>query len=107
MMKLVLAIISSDDSREVLEQLSKNGFTVTVTNSTGGFLRIGNTTIFCGVDEDDVETVVSILREHCTGESAKTQPEVETGLANSVSARMLPSGRATIFVLDVEHFEQV
>ncbi len=107
MMKLVMAIISSDDSRDVLEQLSQDGFTVTVTNSTGGYLRIGNTTIFCGVEEKNVEAVLTIFREHCSADSTKALPEVETGLANSVSARTEPSGRATIFVLDVDHFEQV
>lgn len=109
MMKLVMAVISSDDSRDVLDQLSQNGFTATVTNSTGGFLRIGNTTIFCGIDEQDLESVLKILRENCSNpaDSASPLPEVETGLAKSVSVRPQVSGRATIFVLDVEHFEQV
>ena len=46
-MKMIMAIINSDDSRNVLDRLARRGFAVTVTSSTGGFLRIGNTTIFC------------------------------------------------------------
>lgn len=45
-MKLVMAIINSDDTRNVLDRLARRGFSATVTSTTGGFLRVGNTTIF-------------------------------------------------------------
>ncbi len=50
-MKLIMAIINSDDTRNVLDRLARRGFSATVTSSTGGFLRVGNATIFCGVDD--------------------------------------------------------
>lgn len=108
MMKLVMAIVSSEDSRSLLNQLSDGGFSVTVNSSTGGFLRNSSTTIFCGVEESEVEAVLSIIRNSCPAPSAHKQlPAAKSGLATSVSAPANSAGRTTIFVLDVDHFEQV
>ena len=43
-MKLIYAIVSSDDSSSVSGALTQNGFFATKLASTGGFLRAGNTT---------------------------------------------------------------
>lgn len=109
MMKLVMAIVSSDDSRSVLEELADGGFAATVTSSTGGFLRISNTTIFCGVEDSDVDKVLAILRVCCAEreEPPTAVPAAKSGLATSVAMTPKKMGRATIFVLDVAHFEQV
>ncbi len=49
-----MAIVSSDDSRDVLDKLTKAGFRATVISTTGGFLREGNTTFFLGVDDHKI-----------------------------------------------------
>ena len=64
-MKLIMAIINSDDTRNVLDRLARRGFSATVTSTTGGFLRVGNTTIFCGVDDTKVQDVLTVFRERC------------------------------------------
>ena len=109
MIKLVMAIVSSDDSKNVLEKLSEQGFSVTVASSMGGYLRNVNTTIFCGVEEAMVEVVLSIIRKSCSepSQSIQSRPTAKTGLATSVSAPPKAESQATIFVLDVDHFEQV
>ena len=38
-MKLIMAIVSSDDSRDLRDRLTKAGFRATVIGTTGGFLR--------------------------------------------------------------------
>ena len=43
-MKLVLAIVNSDDSADVMRALTKEGIQVTKLATTGGFLMAGNTT---------------------------------------------------------------
>lgn len=40
-MKLILAILSNDDSPVASNALNKNGFSVTKLATTGGFLRAG------------------------------------------------------------------
>lgn len=109
-MKLVMAIINSDDSRNLLDRLSRRGYSATVTASSGGFLRIGNTTVFCGVEDAKVEEVLSVIRESCPDRIqyvTPLPPVMEPGevhIPTPVEKRM---GGATIFVLSVDHFEKV
>ncbi len=60
-MKLVLAIVSNDDSSMVSNALTKQGFQVTKLATTGGFLMAGNTTFLTGVDDDKVDQVIEII----------------------------------------------
>ena len=50
-MKLILAIVSNDDSGAVSSALTRGGFSVTKLATTGGFLMAGNTTFISGVDD--------------------------------------------------------
>jgi uncharacterized protein YaaQ len=109
-MKLVMAIINSDDTRNVLDRLARRGFSATVTSTTGGFLRVGNTTIFCGVEDDKVEDVVSIFRESCPSRIqyvTPLPPVMEPGEVHIPTPVEKHMGGATIFVLDVAHFEKI
>ena len=47
-MKLILAIMSNDDSPAVSSALTKENYQVTRLATTGGFLRAGNTTLIIG-----------------------------------------------------------
>ena len=49
-MKLVMAIVGSDDSGRVSAALTKDGFSVTKLATTGGFLKSGNTTFIVGTE---------------------------------------------------------
>lgn len=88
-MKLVVAIVKDSDAMHVSDALVAQEFRVTRIASTGGFLRRGNVTLLVGVDEDAVDTVLDILREHC-------RPPDTRG-----------AYRATVFVLPAEDFVQV
>ena len=63
-MKLLLAIVCSDDASAVQKALVNQHFTATKLASTGGFLMKGNTTFMVGVDDDKVEKVIGIIGEH-------------------------------------------
>ena len=65
-MKLVIAIVNEEDSPNLLDRLGRRGFAATITGTRGGFLRIGNATIFCGVEDEQVEDVLTVFRESCT-----------------------------------------
>ena len=88
-MKMIIAIIRDIDSEPVSESLINNGFRVTRVASTGGFLRRGSTTLMIGVGEDKVSDAIQIIKD------SSTEPD-ESG-----------TKRATLFVLNVEHFSQV
>ena len=102
-MKLILAIVSSDDSGELISVLTKNNFSVTKLATTGGFLRAGNTTVIIGVDEEKVEEVFSIIKSTCS-----TRKQITTNQAPFGGVMPYPIeievGGATVFVLDVDQF---
>ena len=87
-MKLILAIIRSIDGGPVIDALVTKSYRVTRVASTGGFLRRGNVTLLIGVEDEQVDPVIDILREACS--------PPDPG-----------QSRATFFVVDAPHFEQI
>ena len=107
-MKLVMAIISSDDSRDALDRLTKAGFRATVISTTGGFLREGNTTIFLGTEDQQVTQAVEVLRQTCRRRTqwVSPLPTLEgPGLEMSEPIEVGVGG-AVVFVMNVEQFLQ-
>lgn len=104
-MKLILAIVSNDDSQNVSTLLTKENYSVTRLATTGGFLKAGNTTIIVGTDDDKVEHVIELI-----GQESKKRTEVVPSSASYDLGRFasfpveVEVGGATIFVLDVEQF---
>lgn len=105
-MKLVIAIIQDEDSITIMNLLSKKGFFVTKLSSSGGFLRLGNTTLLCGVEDDKVKEVISIIEEE--GKSRTQLAPISPGFFKPMQAPVeVTVGGATVFVLDVEDFIKV
>lgn len=104
-MKLILAIVSNDDSQNVTTLLTKENYSVTRLATTGGFLKAGNTTIIVGTEDDKVEHVISLI-----GEESQKRTEVVPSSASYDLGRFasfpveVEVGGATIFVLDIEQF---
>ena len=107
-MKLITAIVNKEDSRVVCNELVKNKFYVTRLATTGGFLMAGNVTILIGVDEEKVQTVIDIIREHSHSrkQMIPTASEMSYGYYPSMPVEVVVGG-ATIFVVDIERFERV
>jgi Uncharacterized protein conserved in bacteria len=109
-MKLIYAIVHSDDGRRVMDELNNKGFSVTKLCSTGGFLKSGNTTLITGVEEDKVDEVISIIEKKSKSRKELVNPSMPN---NGVGQIMLSYpievtvGGATIFVVNVERFEKV
>jgi len=107
-MKLIMAIISSDDARDALDRLTKAGFRATVISTTGGFLREGNTTIFLGTDDQKVTQAVEVVRQACRRRTqwVSPLPTLEgPGLEMSEPIEVSVGG-AVVFVMNVEQFVQ-
>lgn len=104
-MKLVLAIVSSDDSQAVSNALTQGQFQVTKLATTGGFLSKGNTTMIVGCDDDKVQKVIELIGS----ESTRRTEYVQTGSLFPTGSMIqtpveVSVGGATIFVLDVDQF---
>ena len=88
-MKLIIAIVRDIDDGRVIDRLVSQGYRVTRLATTGGFLRRGNVTLLVGVEGDDqVQAVFDLLQETCS----PADPDHH---------------RATLFVVNAHHFEQI
>ena len=107
-MKLLVAIINSDDSHNVIGEITKAGFYATKLSTTGGFLRTGNLTLLMGVEDEKVDEVLDILRENCRKREEITPviPSYDTGVMNAIPVKITVGG-ATVFVLDVDQFHKM
>lgn len=108
-MKLVIAIVQDLDADDVVEALTDADFRVTRVSTTGGFFRQGNTTLFCGVNDDRVQALTSLLRKTCKRRS-RMMPIAPHSAEHPMTVGAYVEvvvGGATLFVLDVEHFEQI
>lgn len=107
-MKLILAIVSNDDSGAVSSALTREGFSVTKLATTGGFLMARNATILVGVDEEKVSDAIAVIKErsHSRRQLIPSTTEVSCGYYPSIPVEVTVGG-ATIFVVDIERFERV
>ncbi len=107
-MKLVYAIVNDDDTYAVSKGLQKQGIRATKLASTGGFLSRGNTTFMICCTDEQVDAVVEVCKSHSRKRrqvvSASTIAEGTVNLGQPVEVTI---GGATIFVTDIERFEQV
>lgn len=107
-MKLVLAIVSNDDTSAVIKALSKQKFQTTKLATTGGFLSKGNSTLITGCDDNDVKKVIDII-----GTESKKRTEIVPTTAPFDTGEMISPpiqvtiGGATVFVLNVEEFYKI
>ena len=104
-MKLILAIVSNDDSSAVNSNLTSHGYMVTRLSTTGGFLKSGNTTFIIGTDDDKVENVIELIKE----ESSRRTEVIPANAAYDIIQMgtypiEIQVGGATIFVMNVEQF---
>lgn len=108
-MKLILTIVQDQDTDATVQTLTDAGHRVTRVASTGGFFRVGNTTLLIGVSEDAVAPVVSLLKATCERRTRliPAGPNIVESAAMMGAFVEVEVGGATVFVLNVEHFEQV
>lgn len=88
-MKMIIAIIRDSDNDSVSQALVVSGFRVTRISSTGGFLRRGSSTLMLGVEDEKVDLAIQLIKDNTTA------PEEAT------------SRRVTMFVLNVEQYQQI
>ena len=107
-MKLIIAIINRDDANAVTQNLSRNGFSSTQLSTTGGFLLASNVTLLIGVQDDQVQAAIDLIREwsHSRQQMVPAITEMSYGFMPVMPVEVTVGG-ATIFVVDVERFERV
>lgn len=86
-MKMILVIVKDHDADMLTQALTTGGLRVTRVASTGGFLRSGVVTMLLGVEDGQVDAAIQVVRDSLP--------------------RKDDQSRATLFVVPVQHFEQV
>lgn len=107
-MKLVIAIVSNDDAHALSNALNKKNFSVTRLSTTGGFLKIGNTTLLIGIEDDQKEAVFDIIKEYSKQRTELVPSTAAYDIGRFASFPVeVTVGGATVFVVDVEQFFKV
>ncbi|HNC09000.1 MAG TPA: cyclic-di-AMP receptor [Anaerolineales bacterium] len=86
-MKMIIVIVKDQDADTLTQAFTAGGFRVTRVASTGGFLRSGVVTMLLGVDDEQVDPTIETVRSALPSKGDEK--------------------RATLFVVPVNHFEQV
>jgi uncharacterized protein YaaQ len=107
-MKLIIAVVSNDDANKVQRGLVKNKFFATRLQTTGGFLRAGNSTFLIGINDEKVSEVLEIIESH-SKKRTKLVPNTIVNEFGSFSALPIEVevGGATVFILNVDQFIKI
>jgi len=107
--KLILAIVSSEDAQSVIRNLSEAGFSITKLATTGGFLMSGNVTLITGVEDERVDEAIDVIRETSKSRRQAIPTITESSIRGFFDAPLVEVtvGGATIFVLPIERFEKI
>ena len=87
-MKMIIVIIKDHDADKLTQAFTASNLRVTRVASTGGFMRSGVVTMLLGVEDEQVDEAIQIVR-------------------NSLPPLASNEKRATLFVVPVQRFEQV
>lgn len=107
-MKLIVAIVQDYDAPELLRAMIDAGFRVTQVSSTGGFLRAGNTTFLSGVDDEEVEPLLTVIQSNCAERIEVIRPSGVADFDEWYPPDLLEVevGGATVFICNIERFER-
>ena len=72
--KLVVAIVHNEDAGALVDALLERDFRATRLHSSGGFLKQSNASVLLGVQEDEVDEVMGIVREACHSRTQTVNP---------------------------------
>ena len=109
-MKAIIAVVQGQDTARVSHALRQNSVPFTTIDSTGGFLRERNATFMIGIPNEDLEKVVNIIsaNSHTRSEYVSSYPSAfdpaEFYMPRPIEVQV---GGATVWVLDVERYEQL
>ncbi len=105
---MIVAIVQNADRDNLSSALSEAQVSHTRLNTTGGFLRAGNTTLVIGIEDDQVQRVLGIIEKACKERETLHRPGHGALHADAYAApaKVLVGG-ATIFVLSLDQFRKI
>jgi uncharacterized protein YaaQ len=105
--KLVIIIVASIQSSQLMHQLTQNGYYFTLIDSSGGFLQESTVCLLIGLNQDRLITLLDIIRKYCATHRqyipARGDVSQMQGQPLMIEAQV---GGATVYALDVDVFYQ-
>lgn len=110
-MDLIMAIVGDEDAGRVTEALAERSYKSTRVSTASGFLKMSNTTLLIGVESDQVDEVLGIIRTNCRPHVELTPPlPTSRNLGPPsfpVEKKEVEVGGAVVFVLGIKRFEKL
>ena len=107
-MQAMLAIVQSEDAESALDRLKPMGLpSLQRVASSGGFLRQGNTALWIAVPPGRLGQVMDALKDTCQRRTTYVPAQLEVAQLASAFPVEVEVGGATVFVCDVERYEEI
>lgn len=108
-MKFVITVVQDYDSDRLLRAVTAAGFRATRISSTGGFLRMGNATIFMAVKNERVDEAIRLIREHC---KSRVEVKVDTTSAEfqewyAAGIHEVTVGGGVVFTMPIDRMVRI
>ncbi len=103
---LMLAVVQAQDAEVARETLEKMGLQIDRLPSVGGFLGRRNAMLAIGMPENQREMVVEALHRSCRQRIEFIAVPLESAPLPLPTPTPITVGGATIFSIDVDHFEE-
>ena len=104
-MKMVMAVVPRDEAGRVIEALVAAGHTATFSDSRGGMLRQAQQMLFIAVEEQDLERVLTIIRDNCHSQVVVEPSEPRTPFSLGSAPVTAELGGAVVFIWDLGRYE--
>ncbi len=105
-MKMIMVILPRRSGEAVLDALIIAGYRVTFNETRGGMLRQSQLTLFIGVNEQDVDAVLDIIKAHCKTE-LKIHYTHTLNKPDEIEHPPISLNEVVFFIWDIERFEKL
>jgi uncharacterized protein YaaQ len=104
---MLVAVIQSQDLENANVALTRRGMSVTRLPSIGGFLGRRNVTLLIGTPHGKEPDAMEVLHENCRQRVEFIAVPLESAPLPMPAPTPVTIGGATVFSLDVEHYEVI
>jgi uncharacterized protein YaaQ len=104
---MLIAIVQSQDSERAERALNKAGHFITRLPSSGGFLGRRNATLLIGIPIDAQPKIYELLQKTCRQRVEFIAVPLESTPLPLPAPTPITIGGATIFAINIEHYEEI
>lgn len=104
--QLLVTVVQGQDAEIAVHLLLEKGFSLTRLPSVGGFLGRRSATLMIGVHSENAQEAIKILNNTCRKRVAFIAVPMENSPLPMPAPTPVTVGGASVFSLDVEHYEE-